>query len=473
MSLFLRWRLGVIKVALNINEIAKQTLIALKERGLKPTPENYAEIFEEFAQKGGFSSGSKEKIQKYQALLLPHFQREMQDKSVRTLEQFLTFVIALLNRQSGKQFGEFFELLSTVMRVLQSSKDKKIRDLARVSAARISKTMDSEAIYLLDKKFKELEESYKSATFDKKLAAFGLNKYDDYESIIKRLLDELDERSYGHFAELLEPCLQPSLTEDLKIKDFADHMRHNPAMLTKAHFKSELEGFVSRRVMVDNAYVEKNLNFFDENLRKIDALYLLLSQQNHQNMDLIHALKPDEKGEVRLNFEDLKARFRDLGEKLSSLQAQIQFAQNLEAREDYSVVKELERLDENFHKYKVNYAIALFSITNYRFIMEKYGLGNLNEIFVRFKKILKENCGELDELWMLDEKSYLIIAPGRDREQMAALVERGVGSIENFRFIYKQDVITPKISVSYLDKQSLPDGSILENLLREMESTDA
>lgn len=455
-------------MALNINEVAKQTLLALKERGLKPTPENYAEIFEEFAYKSGFSSGSREKIQKYQALLLPHFQKEMQNKSIKTLEEFVSFVISLLNRQSGKQFGDFFELLSTVMRTLQLSRDRKIKDLAKISAARLSKTMDSESIFLLEKKFKELEKSYEEANFDEELFAYGLNKYDDYESIIKRLLDELNVRSFGYFAELLEKCLQASLVEDLKIKGFAEHIKQNPSTLKEVNFKNELAEFVSRRVMVDNAYVEKNLNFFDENLKKIDKLYGLLSKQNHQNMDFIKDLNPDENGEVHLKFEDLKTRFENINDKITSLQAQIQFTQNLEEREEYGVIKELEKLDENFHKYKVNYALAVFSIENYHFIMEKYGLGNLNEIFVRFKKILKESCSELDELWMLDEKSYLIISPGKDKEQMATLVENNLNLIENFRFIYKNDLISPKIRVSFLDKLSLPEKNILESLLEQM-----
>ncbi|EKF1384124.1 hypothetical protein OX508_001447, partial [Campylobacter jejuni] len=49
----------------NTNEIAKQTLIALKERKLKPTPENYTEIFEELSLKYGITSSNKAKLDKY------------------------------------------------------------------------------------------------------------------------------------------------------------------------------------------------------------------------------------------------------------------------------------------------------------------------------------------------------------------------------------------------------------------------
>ncbi|EOD4835461.1 hypothetical protein ACJU1Q_001032 [Campylobacter upsaliensis] len=453
---------------ININELAKETLIALKERGLKPTPENYSEIFEELSQKRGFKSASKAKIEKYQALLLPHFQSELMRKPVRTLEEFISFLISVLNRQSGKQFSEFFELLSTISKALQVSKDKKIKDLAKITSIRISKTMDSESIYLLDKKWKKLERIYEDEGVDKELRSLNIGRYDDYELIIKKLVEKLNQRTFERFAELIAMCLNPSLVEDLKIQGFVANLNSKPSILNETNFKNELGEFVNRRIVVDNMYVQKNLNFFDENLKKINELYLLLSKQNKQNLDFVDGLHPDEKGEVKLSFEDLKAKFSELNEKISSLNSQIQFAQNLEERESWSVVKELEKLDENFIKYKVNYSLALFRISNYRFIMEKYGMGNLNEIFVRFKKILKESCGDFDELWMMDEKSYLIIAPGRDKAEIANLVEQNLKTIENFRFIYKQDVIRPKISVSFMDKASKPEACILEELSKQM-----
>ncbi|MCH5336199.1 MAG: hypothetical protein J1D99_02150, partial [Campylobacter sp.] len=74
----------------NINEIAKQTLVALKERKLKPTPENYSEIFEELSEKYGFITNSKVQLEKYRSLLLPIYQQELQSKPLRSLEQFIS-----------------------------------------------------------------------------------------------------------------------------------------------------------------------------------------------------------------------------------------------------------------------------------------------------------------------------------------------------------------------------------------------
>ncbi|HEB9327494.1 TPA: hypothetical protein RZK18_000235 [Campylobacter coli] len=456
----------------NINEIAKETLVTLKDRKLRPTPENYTEIFEELSSKYGLISSNKAKLEKYKALLLPNYQQESNSKPIRTLEEFISFLISVLNRQNGKQFSDFFELLTTLSKSLQVSKDKKIKDLAKITSVRISKTMDSESIYLLSKKWKEFEKNYNESELEVELRKYGISKYDDFDIAIKKLLNKLEERNPELFAELLASCLNPSLVEDLKIHGFAQNLLQKPFILSESSFKNELLEFVNRRVMVDNMYVQKNLNFFNDNLKKIYELFLLLSKSNEQNMDFINTLKPDEQGEIKLSFELLKQKFIQLDEKINSLNAQIEFAQNLEERESWNVLKELERLDENYSKYKVNYSLALFSIKNYRFIMEKYGLGSLNEIFVRFKKILKDSCAEFDELWMIDEKSYLIISPGKNKEKVAQLVQENLKTIENFRFIYKKDIITPKIITAYLDKQSKPNSNILEELISQISNLD-
>lgn len=456
----------------NINEIAKETLITLKDRKLRPTPENYTEIFEELSSKYGLISSNKAKLEKYKALLLPNYQQESNSKPIRTLEEFVSFLISVLNRQNGKQFSDFFELLTTLSKSLQVSKDKKIKDLAKITSVRISKTMDSESIYLLSKKWKEFEKNYNENELEVELRKYGISKYDDFDIVIKKLLNKLEERNPELFAELLASCLNPSLVEDLKIHGFAQNLLQKPFILSESSFKNELLEFVNRRVMVDNMYVQKNLNFFNDNLKKIYELFLLLSKSNKQNMDFINTLKPDEQGEIKLSFELLKQKFIQLDEKINSLSAQIEFTQNLEERESWNVLKELERLDENYNKYKVNYSLALFSIKNYRFIMEKYGLGSLNEIFVRFKKILKDSCAEFDELWMIDEKSYLIISPGKNKEKVAQLVQENLKTIENFRFIYKKDIITPKIITAYLDKQSKPNSNILEELISQISNLD-
>lgn len=456
----------------NTNELAKETLITLKKKGLKPTPENYAEIFEELSQKYGILTNNKMKIEKYQSLLLSNYQKELKNKRIKTLEELISFLIARLNAQSGKQFMEFYKLFKTSLQALELSRDKKIKELAKTTLSRISRTIDSENIFLLEKKWKELQKEYENFKLDKKLLKYGIANHEDFDLVIKKLLEELNFRSYEYFANLLISCLNPSLVEDLKIQGFAQNLKEKPSLIGEEKFKNELLFYVNKRINADNLYIQKNLSFFDENLKKIDKLLSVLDSFNQGNLNFISMLEKDENGEIKLSFEDLKDRFSVLDEKIKDLNHQLDFVQNSQERETWSMIKELEILDLNFTKYKINYALTIFSVQNYRFIMEKYGLGSLNEIFVRFKKILKESCTEFDELWMIDEKSYIIMSAGKSKEEVESLVKLNLQSIENFRFIYKQDIITPKIKAIYLDKESNPNINIFEELLRKIKSNE-
>ncbi|EOI4760913.1 hypothetical protein ACMT7K_001718, partial [Campylobacter jejuni] len=64
--------------------------------------------------------------------------------------------------------------------------------------------------------------------------------------------------------------------------------------------------------------------------------------------------------------------------------------------------------------------------------------------------------------------SYLIVSPGKSKDEITQLVNTNLKTIENFRFIYKQDIITPKIHVAYLDKQSKPSINILDELIKQI-----
>ncbi|WP_139897011.1 ATP-binding protein [Campylobacter jejuni] len=257
----------------NTNEIAKQTLIALKERKLKPTPENYTEIFEELSLKYGITSSNKAKLDKYKTLLLPIYQQELNSKTIRSLEELISFLISVLNRQSGKQFSEFFDFLYTISKTLQISKDKKIRDLAKVTSIRISKTMDSESIYLLTKKWKELERNYDENDLEEQARKYGISKYDDYDSVIKKLLVKLEERSYEHFSELLCLGLNPSLVEDLKIQGFIQNLTQKPFVIGEENFKNELMEFINHRINLvlselfkfkEEFFYNKYFNFYSQ-----------------------------------------------------------------------------------------------------------------------------------------------------------------------------------------------------------------
>ena len=458
----------------NINEIAKETLLILKERGLKPTPENYTEIFEELALKNGMSAGTKEKIAKFKALLIPNSQDEIQLQKMKNIDEFLSFLISKLNRQGREKGVEFFGLLTHILKMQLSSKDKKLKDMASTTLGQLSKTMESESIYLIEKKWSEWANAYKDdKEIESKLAEYGI-KFDDFASTIAKLLIELKAHSYKRFVRLLVLCLQPSLTQNEKLKNFEQKLRDKPYILgfdskNNDEFYNELTQMVNKRVSADMIFVQRNLSFFDENLRKLSQMLDSLMSLNQKNISSINSLKTDKDGKVSVGFEELKSKFEALSDKFASISRQVSSMNDSKEREEWSLQSHILKLDEQFLQNGDNYALCVFSISNYRFIIEKYGLKNLNEILTRFRRILKENCDKNDELWMLDEKSYLLIIYNRTYNKIIEVMQKNVAQLENFKFIYKDEVIKPKIINFCMDKESYPHINILEELTKKIE----
>lgn len=458
----------------NINEIAKETLLILKERGLKPTPENYTEIFEELALKNGMSAGTKEKIAKFKALLIPNSQDEIQLQKMKNIDEFLSFLISKLNRQGREKGVEFFGLLTHILKMQLSSKDKKLKDMASTTLGQLSKTMESESIYLIEKKWSEWANAYKDdKEIESKLAEYGI-KFDDFASTIAKLLIQLKAHSYKRFVRLLALCLQPSLTQNEKLKNFEQKLRDKPYILgfdskNNDEFYNELTQMVNKRVSADMIFVQRNLSFFDENLRKLSQMLDSLMSLNQKNISSINSLKTDKDGKVSVGFEELKSKFEALSDKFASISRQVSSMNDSKEREEWSLQSHILKLDEQFLQNGDNYALCVFSISNYRFIIEKYGLKNLNEILTRFRRILKDNCDKNDELWMLDEKSYLLIIYNRTYNKIIEIMQKNVAQLENFKFIYKDEVIKPKIINFCMDKDSYPHINILEELTNKIE----
>lgn len=458
----------------NINEIAKETLLILKERGLKPTPENYTEIFEELALKNGMSAGTKEKIAKFKALLIPNSQDEIQLQKMKNIDEFLSFLISKLNRQGREKGVEFFGLLTHILKMQLSSKDKKLKDMASTTLRQLSKTMESESIYLIEKKWSEWANAYKDdKEIESKLAEYGI-KFDDFASTITKLLIQLKAHSYKRFVRLLALCLQPSLTQNEKLKNFEQKLRDKPYILgfdskNNDEFYNELTQMVNKRVSADMIFVQRNLSFFDENLRKLSQMLDSLMSLNQKNISSINSLKTDKDGKVSVGFEELKSKFEALSDKFVSISRQVSSMNDSKEREEWSLQSHILKLDEQFLQNGDNYALCVFSISNYRFIIEKYGLKNLNEILTRFRRILKDNCDKNDELWMLDEKSYLLIIYNKTYNKIIEVMQKNVAQLENFKFIYKDEVIKPKIINFCMDKDSYPHINILEELTKKIE----
>ncbi|MBT0742300.1 hypothetical protein [Campylobacter lari] len=454
-------------MASHINEIAKETLIKLKERKLYPTPENYSEVFEECAKKAGVMSSNKARIEKYTNLLDDSYKQELKGKSIRTIDEFLMFLVSRLNRQVSRKYEDVYALLDLIIQQLSISKDKKIKELAQITQHRLSQAMDLETIYLLRAKWRELEKSYEDYELLKKLEEFNIRAFLDFHALVEKLIIMLKERSYEKQAELLLVSLEPLFGESKEVEQFKQKLKENPKLIARKEFAHEYCLMLQKKEAIDKYYIQKNLSFFNQHLESLNEMVSKLYDNSQEDVKFINALTKDENGNVQINFDTLKDKLLYANEQIAQIKTQIQATSDDEQREQWNLAQELKKLDENYRLYAVNYALSFFKINNIEHVINAYGIDSFKTISGKFKKILKDLCKNLAEIWILDESSYLVILPGKNLESAQIFTEKALKLIDDYKFIYKEEVVKLVLSSSCIEKKEFPDGDILKELIQK------
>ncbi|TXE89337.1 hypothetical protein FPD38_01175 [Campylobacter volucris] len=452
-------------MASHINEIAKETLIKLKERKLHPTPENYSEIFEECAKRSGVASSSKIRIEKYINLLDDIYKQELKQKKIHTIDEFLAFLVSRLNRQTSRKYEDVYALLELIIQQLSISKDKKIKELAQNSLHRLSQAMDIETIYLLRAKWKELEKNYEDNELLKKLDEFNIKNFLDFHSLVEKLILALKERSYEKQAQLLLIALDPLFGESKEINNFKEQLKENPKLIARKEFVHEFCLMIQKKDTIDRNYIQKNLSFFNKHLENLNQMVSKLYDNTQEDVKFINTLTKDENGNVQINFDVLKEKLLQANEQVAQIKTQIHATSDDEQREQWNLAQELKKLDENYHLYAVNYALCFFKINHIERVIDTYGIDSFKTIGEKFKKVLKSLCKNTEEIWILDESSYLIILPGKDLEYAQIFTQKALKMIDDYKFIYKDEVVKLNLSTSYIEKSSFTDGDILKELI--------
>lgn len=448
----------------NIASIAKATLLRLNEKKLHPTPANYAEVFEECAKKAGFASEERTRIDNFISKLDEIYRHELKHKYVRSTDELISFLIARVNAQPAKKHKEIVELFRFIIDALLISRDKKIKDLAAISLPKIVENMDLENIFLIKAKWREFKSSYDSEPLFKELESEGI-KANDFYHIINDFLNTLEKRAYSKQAKLLLASLRPSFGQNNSLDNFCKELELHPWIISERDFEQRYFKMLEKKKLAENIFVEKNLSFFQSNLSSIEELLSQLFKENDDSKSLVSMYEKDENGNINISFELLRSHFDTLNEHLGQIKAKLDATQDSTARDDWTLLKEISKLDENFNAYKVNYALCIFKIKNTEELMDKYGVNSFNAMSLKLKNSLRENCDKNDELWIVDESSFLVILPGSSEDHAIIFQEKILSALDDYRFVYKEEVAKLELFTKALGKGENPEENILELLL--------
>jgi len=212
-------------MAISVNQIIREAIQAIKDRGLVFTPDNYAEVFCEIAKKNGVTLPECQKLEKYVARLNDDFKDQLKQKNVKNVDELFAFMASRLNSPSIMDNSKLVSALMLMnKRILQSVSllhNKNAKELSESSIEALNRRLDVATVEKVKDKWFDFLTDYDDS-FLKRLGSYGIKKFDDLQSIVIELdnatIKELDSTQiYEKIIPLIAMMLEPSITD--KISD--------------------------------------------------------------------------------------------------------------------------------------------------------------------------------------------------------------------------------------------------------------
>ena len=476
-------------MATTINEIIKESLESIKAEHLSLTPDNYAKVFCKVAKQKGVIVEDCQKVEKYVKKLDATIIADMKRFNIGSVDELLSFLVAKLNRANEgdalKMVSALALLTKRVLQAITLLHDAKATNLANASLERLDFHQNLQSIELVKEKWFDFISNYDDS-YLKKLDVFGHIAKDDLEMMVRdvlRLLNKDDSLEiYKGLVPLIVASLSPSIASGMndELANIGHELRASPEALGTPAFQQEIKQLISKRITLDKEEVKKKVAALDKILDEINKKIVDLIQSSnlsHQQVKIIRAdlqkidFSQDGFESVHSKLlhiaSSLENETRSLSEKMMSNQETITKLQSRitklesallvakqEVKEDYlthvatrrALSNELERVEDAFARYKVDYTLCFIDIDHFKNVNDNYGHEAGDVILSTVGKILRKYIRQVDFAGRYGGEEFLVILPSTDLAQGIHFAEKIRNVIEQFKFLYKNERISVTIS---------------------------
>lgn len=476
-------------MATTINEIIKESLESIKAEHLSLTPDNYAKVFCKVAKQKGVIVEDCQKVEKYVKKLDATIIADMKRFNIGSVDELLSFLVAKLNRANEgdalKMVSALALLTKRVLQAITLLHDAKATNLANASLERLDFHQNLQSIELVKEKWFDFISNYDDS-YLKKLDVFGHIAKDDLEMMVRdvlRLLNKDDSLEiYKGLVPLIVASLSPSIASGMndELANIGHELRASPEALGTPAFQQEIKQLISKRITLDKEEVKKKVAALDKILDEINKKIVDLIQSSNLSHQQVKTIRADlQKIDFSQDgFESVHSKLlhiasslenetRSLSEKMMSNQETITKLQSRitklesallvakqEVKEDYlthvatrrALSNELERVEDAFMRYKVDYTLCFIDIDHFKNVNDSYGHEAGDVILSTVGKILRKYIRQVDFAGRYGGEEFLVILPSTDLAQGIHFAEKIRNVIEQFKFLYKNERISVTIS---------------------------
>ena len=485
---------------MTIQTIINNAIKRLKLEGKLLTPDFYSEAFCKEATKAGIQVEDCKHIEKLSQSLNKEFQKELTNYRIKTMSEFVRFLISKLNRTNPTQCTDMLEaqalLTKRILQVVEVLHNAEATQLAQKTIELLDSPAKPEQLEQFRQRWVNFITTYDDA-FLQKLSSFAKVDTTNLKATIEKLnLETLSDSQTSSIdlekiSRLLVASFVPSIASSVNetIAEISDKIRNNPQLLESVSIESEIKSAISLRIALDKKSVNEMIKSIDGvldklSLRLIDMIeYSDVSTQEIQNIKKELELYSVESAtdfrsahkklftiavaleeNTQLLSKDLRGHSQEvqaLSARVNKLEQDLEEARK-ESKEDFLTKLYNKRaLDEfmqtkeaEFERYNRNYSIILFDIDHFKQVNDTFGHEAGDAVLAAFAQILKKDCRTVDIVGRFGGEEFLAILSETDTEGGVVFAQKVREHVAKARFMYKGKRIEVTVSSGISERKS-------------------
>ncbi len=326
------------------------------------------------------------------------------------------------------------------------------------------------------KKFQEFVSKLNSA----ELAEVKERQINTPEDLIPILLERIAIKNVNSLSEMLTTSLTPSISLQLdeNLAKFNIKIGNSPALMFEEDIQKEMQEFITQRFASDKAFVKQktediaklvtlmgkylndaitnntsgteNVSGIKEQIKAIDISKSKPTDLSELQNRLVNAVEniENEMNLVGKNLEKDKTNVCQLEDRIKCLEQELEAATK-ESRTDHltgaltrrAFEKELAKVESNYERNTIEYAVVFFDIDFFKKINDTYGHEAGDVILKTFAKILEKQTREYDAICRYGGEEFVVIVHFKLKRELLGYLKRVKTIVTENKFVYKDERI--------------------------------
>jgi len=482
---------------MTIQAIINATLKRLKLEGKLLTPDFYADAFCKEAKKAKMNVEDCQHLDKLKATLNKEFIKDLKNYNIKTMHEFVRFLISKLNRTNPTKASDIIEsqtiLAKRVFQVIEVLHNKEASALAKTTMDMLNTGASAEKIDSYRQHWINFITTYDD-TFLQKLNEFGEIDNDDLKKSIENLQlanasVQSNDIDLDKISKLLISSFVPSIASSVNdtIANLSEKIRLKPELLESSSIEKEIRATISLRIALDKESVKEMIESIDGVLDKLSLRLIDMIERSNNSTNEIQSIKKELESysdksttnfktahkklytiaialeeNTQLLSSDLKTHSEEvnaLSKKVRKLEKELAAAKkeskedfltklyNRRALDDFMDVKEAE-----FKRYDRNFSIVMFDIDFFKKVNDNFGHDAGDAVLAAVAKILKKACRTVDVVGRFGGEEFIAILSETETKGGAIFADKVRKHVQKARFMYKGERIEVTVSAGVAER---------------------